>query len=52
MLKREKMTMKCVILVKERQYNVAQSCKSSQIEKSQEKSTYNNTQIDNNECLR
>ena len=37
---------------KRKTYNVAQSCKSSQTEKSQEKITYHNTQINNNKCLR
>ena len=32
-------------------YDVAQSCKSSQIEKSQDKSTNDNKQIDNNKHL-
>ena len=35
---------------KRKKYNLAQSCKSSQIEKSQDKITHDNTQIDN-KCL-
>ena len=36
---------------KRKTYDVAQSCKSSQIEKSQDTSTHDNTQINNNKCL-
>ena len=34
-----------------KKYNLQHNCKSSQIEKSQDKITNSNTQIDNNNCL-
>ena len=36
---------------KRKKYNLAQSCKFSQIENSQDKITHDNTQIDSNKCL-
>ena len=36
---------------KREKYNLAQTCESSQIEKSQDKSTYDSTQMDSKKCL-
>ena len=36
---------------KRKKYNLAQTCESSPIEKSEDKSTYNSTQMDSNKCL-
>ena len=36
---------------KRKKYNIEHNCKSSQSQKSQDKSTYDSTQVDSNKCL-